>query len=121
MWCCAPGSCRGQAATSTAALRALHLTHTVRRRGGPRTASSIRRSRHRECRRPVELAVDQKPHGHRRGVPAARRQSGKGRLLRGGLIEMERLRIVFLCKDEDLVFVDPLAAGLEYLSDGEIF
>src|SRR5438067_1850997 len=69
----------------------------------------------------LEFAVDQKPHGDRGGVPAARRQSGKRRRFRRLLVEMIGLRIVFLGKGEDLVFVDPLAPGLEHLPDGKIF
>src|SRR5215472_8631853 len=68
-----------------------------------------------------EFAFDNKPHAHRRGMPAARRQPGEGRLPRSALVEMERLRVVFPGKSENLVFVDALAAALENLSDREIF
>src|SRR5690348_6792266 len=68
-----------------------------------------------------EFAVDQKAHGHRCSVPTARGEARKRRLFRRLLVDMIRLRIVFLGKGEDLGFVDPLAAALKNLADGEIF
>src|SRR5262249_38155709 len=41
----------------------------------------------------LELALDQEPHGERRRVPTARRQSAEDAVTGGIVIEMERLRI----------------------------
>src|SRR5580704_6905717 len=68
-----------------------------------------------------ELAVDQKPHGDRCGVPATGRQSLERRLQRRRFVEMVELRIELLGEGDDLFLADALAAGQINLSHSVIF
>src|SRR5262249_24704153 len=66
-------------------------------------------------------AIDQHAHGHRRGVPAARRQALEQRILGRFLVEVEGLRVVVGGEALDLRGVErPRSAG-ESLPDVEIF
>src|SRR5580700_3319727 len=53
-----------------------------------------------------ELAVDQKPHGDRGGVPAAGRQSLERRLQRRRFVEKVELRIELFGEGDDLFLAD---------------
>src|SRR4029077_18561213 len=68
--------------------------------------------------RGFELALDQEPHAHRRGMPAARSQALENRIARGGFIEMEGLRVELRREGLDLVLLDREPAGAEFLPDG---
>src|SRR5262249_44756827 len=69
----------------------------------------------------LELAVDQKPHGHRGGMPAARRQAAEDARVRRVLVEMERLRIELGGKRLDAFLVDAQLRRAEGLTDREVF
>src|SRR3977135_2003272 len=67
------------------------------------------------------VALDQKPHGDSRGMPAARRQPAEDSAPRGVLVEMEWLRIEFGGESLDLLLVDPQSPGTEGLPYREVF
>src|SRR6185369_1735372 len=66
----------------------------------------------------LELAVHEKPHRHRGGMPAARRQALEDRALRGALVEVEGLRIELAREGLDARLVHAQSAGAERLPDG---
>jgi len=70
--------------------------------------------------RGLQLAFDQQPHGHRGGVPAARRQAPEYRAARGLFVEMEGLRIEFGGESFDPFLLDPQASGAEGLALREV-
>jgi hypothetical protein len=57
---------------------------------GPHPAELLEAGAHDASRR-GEIALDQQPHGHRGGVPAAGDEPAEDRVPRGLLVEMERL------------------------------
>src|SRR2546427_767193 len=68
-----------------------------------------------------ELALHQEPHGHRRGVPAARRQPPEYRAARGPFVEMEGLRVEFGGEGLDPFLFDAQTPGPEGLPHREVF
>src|SRR5215472_12280521 len=68
----------------------------------------------------LELALDQEPHGERRRVPTARRQSAEDAVTGGIVIEMERLRIELGSEALDPITLDADVTGTVGLADGKI-
>ncbi len=68
----------------------------------------------------LELALDQQPHGHRRGVPAARCEPAEDRFARGGGVEVEGLWVEFRGERLDARFVDAQPARRVGLADGKV-
>jgi hypothetical protein len=71
--------------------------------------------------RGLEVALDQEPHGHRRRVPAARREPAEERRRRRGVVQVKRLRIELGGEALDPLFLDAQRRRAEFLPDGEIF
>src|SRR5439155_8983876 len=69
----------------------------------------------------LQLAPDQKPHGERGGMPAARRQAAENRRARGVVVEVKRLRIELRGETLDPLRVHMKRVRPEDLSDGKIF
>src|SRR5262249_45799619 len=68
-----------------------------------------------------QTALDQKAHGDRRGMPAARHQAREQRVLGGVRIKMEGLRIELAGERCDLRGIDAMGSADEALSGFEIF
>src|SRR6185503_21289383 len=68
-----------------------------------------------------DLAIDQKPHGESRRMPAACRQPPEDRIPRRVLVEMEWLRIEFGGESLDLLLVYPQSPRTKGLSHREVF
>src|SRR5262245_29169562 len=66
-------------------------------------------------------ALDLQPHGDRRRMPAARRQTIEERALRRLLIEVEGLRVELLRKSLDLRFVKSMRTAGEALTGVKVF
>src|SRR5258708_1970686 len=69
----------------------------------------------------LEFGLNQEPHRHSSGVPAAGSQSTKNRVARRRLIEVERLRIELGCEREGPLPVDAQPPGTERLPHCKIF
>ena len=65
--------------------------------------------------------IDKQAHRHRRGMPAARRQSAKQRFLRRVGIVMKYLRIKFPSEIHDRISGDWITGRNQTCADGEIF
>src|SRR5882724_1493114 len=96
---------------------ALHPEDVARaRRPGPADLSAGADDAARDRR----AALHQESHGDRRRVPAARRQAGEQRALRGLVIEVEGLRIELAGEGLDLRRVHRMRSAGEPLPDPEI-
>src|SRR3954470_16987219 len=65
-------------------------------------------------------AVDEEARGHRRRVPAARRQTAEQGRGRGRLVEVERLQVVLAREGLDPGLVDRVRPAREALPDREV-
>src|ERR1043166_8964390 len=73
-----------------------------------------------DAARRLELAFDQEPHGHRRGMPAARRQAAENRAARRIGVEVEGLRVEFGGEALDARLVDAQPTGAVALAGGQV-
>src|SRR5439155_6496435 len=92
----------------------------VARAHGPRPAELVE-ARAEDSASGLHLALDDEPHGERRGVPAARREALEERIVRGSFVEVIGLRIVLRGECLDRFRIDAKAPGSEFLAGGEIF
>src|SRR6266571_1924895 len=86
---------------------------------GPRPAELVE-ARADDSASGLQLALHQEPHGHCRGVPAARRQASEYRTARGLFVEMEGLRVEFGGESLDPRFFDTQTPGAEGLPYREV-
>src|ERR1051326_6550143 len=91
----------------------------VARPHGQRPAEFVE-ARADDAARRLELALDEKPHRERGGVPAARREAGEDRAARRFLLEVGGVRIELGREGLDLLLVDGDAPGAVDLADGEV-
>src|SRR5207302_10640520 len=87
---------------------------------GTRPAELVE-ARAEDAARGLHLALDDEPHGDRRGVPAARGEPLEERIVRGGFVEVIGLRIVLRGEGLDRFRIDAQAPGREFLAGREIF
>src|SRR5439155_21414354 len=86
----------------------------------PRPAELVE-ARADDSARRLQLTLHQEPHGHRRAMPAARRQPPEYRAARSLFVEMEGLWVEFGGEGLDSFFFDAQASGAEGLPYREVF
>src|SRR5207248_2311961 len=106
-------------------LRRPHLEHLdveiqlIVRPHGQRPAKFVE-ARADDAARGLELALHEEPHGHRRGMPAARRLAAEDRAARRVAIEVERLRVEFRREGLDALLIYAQAPRAVDLAGGEV-